>query len=86
MLGPHGKDKVTDHQKLAALIIRIFGAGLAALMALSFIFYGLEQIFALPVRATPLRVLLVDGWYLLIGVLLVVASKRLGRLLGAGLA
>jgi hypothetical protein len=76
---------VTEHQKLATLLIRIFGAGLAGLMALSFLVYGVEQLFALPVKATPLRMLLVDGWYLLLGVLLVVTSKRTGKLLGSGL-
>ncbi|MBB4125840.1 hypothetical protein GGR77_001111 [Xanthomonas translucens] len=76
---------MTDYQKLAALLIRIIGTGLAGLMVISFIFYGIEKLAGLPTRTTTAHLFAVDGWYLFIGIILVITSKRLGRLLGAGL-
>ncbi|MBN6104269.1 hypothetical protein JR064_19070 [Xanthomonas sp. CFBP 8703] len=76
---------MTEHQKLATLLIRIVGAGLAGLMVLSFIVYGVEKLAGLPTRTTTAHLFAVDGWYLFIGIIMVVTSRRIGRLLGAGL-
>ncbi|WP_185815622.1 hypothetical protein [Xanthomonas sp. SS] len=76
---------MTEYQKLAALLIRMVGAGLAGLMVLSFIFFGVEKLAGLTTRAMTAHLFAADGCYLFVGIIMVVTSKRIGRLLGAGL-
>jgi hypothetical protein len=76
---------MTEHQKLATLILRIIGAGWATLIVVGFSMLGIESAMGVQVQHYPTQTVLGNVAYIVMGLLLVLLSKPLGKLLGRGL-
>jgi hypothetical protein len=76
---------MTEHQKLAALILRIIGAGWTVLIIIGLSMIGIESALGVQVRHYPTHTIIGNITYIVMGVLLVLLSKPLGKLLGRGL-
>lgn len=76
---------MTEHQKLAVLLLRIVGAGWATLIFVGLSMFGIESLLGVQVQHYPAHTVIGNVAYVVVGVLLVLLSKPLGRLLGRGL-
>ena len=76
---------MNDRQKLAALLLRIVGGGWSALIIVGFTMRFVEKAFGVSIQEYPTHTILGNVFYIVGGILLVVFSKPLGRLLGRGL-
>jgi hypothetical protein len=76
---------MNDRQKLAALLLRIIGAGWSALIVLGFTMWFVEKVLGVPVREYRMHTLLGNAVYIIGGILLALFAKPLGRLFGRGL-
>jgi hypothetical protein len=80
-----GEIKLSDIQKLAALLLRFIGASVAFLVSFGFAFRLVETSLGLPVQAYPTHTIGANIFYIILGLALVKFSKPLGRLFGGGL-
>jgi hypothetical protein len=76
---------MTEHQKLATLILRIIGAGWATLIVVGISMLGIESAMGIQVQHYPTHTVIGNVAYIVMGLLLVFLSKPLGKLLGRGL-
>jgi hypothetical protein len=76
---------MTEHQKLAVLILRIVGAGWATLIAVGLSMLGIESALGVEVRHYSALTVIGNIAYIVLGLLLVLLSKPLGKLLGRGI-
>lgn len=76
---------MTDSQKLAVLVLRIVGAGWTLLVTLGLSMLGIESALGVTVQHYPAHTVIGNIAYLVVGLLLVLFSKPLGRLLGKGI-
>ena len=76
---------MTEHQKLAALILRIIGAGWTVLIVVGLSMLGIEFAMGVQVQHYPTHTVIGNIVYIVMGLLLVFLSKPLGKLLGRGI-
>lgn len=76
---------MTEHQKLAVLILRIIGAGWVTLIVVGLSMLGIESAMGVPVQHYPAHTVMGNIAYIVMGLLLVLLSKPLGKLLGRGI-
>ena len=76
---------MTEHQKLAVLILRIIGAGWVTLIVVGLSMLGIESAMDVPVQHYPTHTVIGNIAYIVMGLLLVFLSKPLGKLLGRGI-
>ena len=76
---------MTEHQKLAVLILRIAGAGWATLIVVGLSMLGIESALGVQVQHYPAHTVIGNIAYIVMGLLLVFLSKPLGKLLGRGI-
>ena len=76
---------MTEHQKLAVLILRIIGAGWTILIAVGLSMLGIESAMGIQVQHYPAHTVVGNIVYIVMGLLLVTLSKPLGKLLGRGI-
>lgn len=76
---------MTEHQKLAILILRIIGVGWATLIVVGFSMLGIESVMGVQVQNYPTHTIIGNIAYVVMGLLLVFLSNPLGKLLGRGL-
>ena len=76
---------MNDRQKLAALLLRLIGGGFAVLDTFFISFWYVEHLLGVATRDYPFHTFVGNVIYILFGLLLVLVSKPLGRLLGRGL-
>jgi len=76
---------MNDRQKLAALLLRIIGAGWSVLIILGLTMWFIESAVGVPVQKYPMHTIFGNVTYIIGGILLALFSKPLGRLFGHGL-
>ena len=76
---------MTEHQKLAVLILRIIGAVWATVIVAGLSMLGIESAMGIPVRHYPAHAVIGNIAYVVMGLLVVLLSKPLGKLLGRGI-
>jgi len=76
---------MTEHQKVAVLILRIVGAGWATLIVVGLSMLGIESALGVQVQHYPAHTVIGNIAYIVMGLLLVFLSKPLGKLLGRGI-
>jgi hypothetical protein len=76
---------VNDHQKLAALLLRMIGSAIAALMFFSLAFYGITIAIGYSDATYGAVRLFANVLYGAAGLALVIWSKALGKLFGRAL-
>jgi hypothetical protein len=76
---------MTEHQKLAALILRIIGSGRVTLILIGLSMIGIESAIGVQVQHYPAHTMIGNIAYIVVGLLLIFLSKPLGKLLGRGI-
>ena len=76
---------MTTCQKIAVLVLRLAGALWALFIAFMWGLYFIELAFGIDVQRYPAHTVIGNVGYVVLGALLVAASKPLGRLIGRGL-
>jgi hypothetical protein len=76
---------MTEHQKLAVLILRIIGAGWTTLIVVGLSMLGIESALGVQVQHYPAHTVIGNIAYIVMGLLLIFLSKPLGKLLCRGL-
>ena len=76
---------MNDRQKLAALLLRIIGAGWSLIISVSIAMWLIESWLKIPVKEFPMHQIIGNVVYVVSGILLVLYSKPLGRILGTDL-
>jgi hypothetical protein len=76
---------VNSHQKLATLILRLVAAAWTTFIALGWSMYAIEASVGINVQHYPAHTVIGNMAYIVIGMLVLIFSKSLGKLLGRDL-
>ena len=76
---------MTSYQRIATLVLRLLGTVWAAFFAFGWSLYFIEMAFGVDVQRYPTRTIIGNAAYVALGLLVIVISKPLGRLVARGL-
>lgn len=76
---------MTNYQRTAALTLRLIGAAWTGFFAFAWGIYFIEVAFGVDVQHYPMHQIIGNVAYMAIGLLVIIGSKPLGRLLARGL-
>lgn len=77
---------MTSYQRIATLVLRLLGTVWTVFFILVWCMYLVEMAVGVAVQRYPLHTILGNVAYIAMGLLLIVFSRPLGRLIGRGLA
>jgi hypothetical protein len=76
---------MTSYQRIATLVLRLLGALWASFFAFGWSLYFIEMAFGVDVQRYPTHTIIGNAAYVALGLLVVVISRPLGRLVARGL-
>jgi hypothetical protein len=76
---------MTSYQRIATLVLRLLGTVWAAFFAFGWSLYFIEMAFGVDVQRYPTHTIIGNAAYVALGLLVIVISKPLGRLVARGL-
>ena len=76
---------MTSYQRIATLILRLLGAVWTAFFAFGWSLYFIEMALGVEVQRYPTHTIIGNAAYVALGLLVIVMSKPLGRLVARGL-
>jgi len=76
---------MTSHQRIATLVLRLVGTFWAAFFAFGWGLYFAEMAFGIEVQRYPAHAIIGNVAYVALGLLVIVFSKPLGRVVARGL-
>lgn len=80
-----GPSPVTTYQKTAAFLLRLAGVLWVVFFAFMWGLYFIELAFGIDMQHYPVHTVIGNVGYIVLGIMLIVASKPRGRLIGSGL-
>ena len=79
------RGSMTSYQRIAALVLRLIGTIWTIFFVLLWCMYIIEMVSGVAVQRYPLHTILGNVAYVAMGLVLIIFSKTLGRLIGRGL-
>jgi len=76
---------MTSYQLIATLVLRLVGTVWAAFFAFGWSLYFIEMAFGVEVQRYPTHTVIGNVAYVVLGLLVIVISRPLGRLIARGL-
>ena len=76
---------MTSYQRIATLVLRLLGTVWAVFFAFGLSLYFIEMALGVEVQRYPMHTIIGNAAYVALGLLVIVASKPLGRLVARGL-
>lgn len=76
---------MTSYQRIATLVLRLLGTVWAVFFAFGWSLYFIEMALGVDVQRYPTHTIIGNAAYVALGLLVIVISKPLGRLIARGL-